>query len=62
MLNRGHSSTCAMPDIAYTGRSTPITAFDGLILCFHITGTLEIRMKEFDAEKVIFDKMAALCT
>ena len=28
----------------------------------YITGTLEIRMKKFDAEKIIYDRMAALLT
>ena len=43
-------------DSAYTGRSIPLTAFDGFtfLLCFHITGTLVICMKKFDAEKNIF--------
>ena len=30
------------------------------ILYFQITGTLEICMKKFDAEKIFFYKMAAL--
>ena len=49
-------------DSAYTGRSIPLTAFDGFtfLLCFHITGTLVICMKKFDAEKIFFYKMAAL--
>ena len=55
MLNRGYFVLLRY-DSAYTGRSTPITAFDGFtfILCFHITGTLEICMKKFDAEKIFF--------
>ena len=57
---RGYSSTCAM--IVHT---RPINTYHcflwiHLILCFHITGILEISMKKFDAEKIIFYKMAAL--
>ena len=31
-----------------------------LILCLHITGTLDNCMKKFDAENLIVDKMASL--
>ena len=45
------------------GRSTPTTAFDGaLILCLYNRDTLNICMKEFDSEKIIFDKMTAMRT
>ena len=62
MLNRNYSSTCAM--IMHTGADQLLSqlSMDSLDTCFHITGTLEIRMKKFDAEKIIYDKMAALLT
>ena len=41
------------------GRSTPTTAFD-LILYLHNKDLLDIRMKKFYCEKIIFDEMAAL--
>ena len=46
------------------GRSTPTTTFDGaiLILCLYNTDTLNICMKEFGLEKIIFDKMKAVRT
>ena len=46
------------------GRSTPTTAFDGaiLILCLYNIDTLNICMKEFGLEKIIFDKMTAVRT
>ena len=47
---------------ADTGRSTPTTAFDVVIIYFTFTikETLDIRMKKFYCEKIIFDEMAAL--
>ena len=48
---------------AYTGRSTPITAFGGaMILCVHNVDTLKICVKEFGTRKIIFDKMTAMRT
>ena len=43
------------------GRSTSTTAFDekNLILCLYNVDTLNICMKEFCSEKIIFDKMTA---
>ena len=43
----------------YMGRSTPTTA---LILCLYNIDTLNICMKEFGSEKIIFDKMTAVRT
>ena len=46
----------------YTGQSTPTTAFDGtiLILFLYKVDTLNICMKEFSSEKIIFDEMTAV--
>ena len=46
------------------GRSTPTTAFDGanLILFLYDVDTLNICMKEFGSEKIIFDKITAVRT
>ena len=45
------------------GPSTPTTAFDGTILLFlYNVSTLNICMKEFGLEKIIFDKMTAVRT
>ena len=46
------------------GQSTPTTAFDGtiLILFLYNVDTLNICMKEFSSEKIIFDKMTAVRT
>ena len=46
------------------GQSTPTTAFDGnnLILFLYNVDTLNIYMKEFSSEKIIFDKMTAVRT
>ena len=46
------------------GRSTPTTAFDEaiLILCLYNVDTLNICMKEFGSEKILFDKMTAMRT
>ena len=46
------------------GRSTPTTAFDGtiLILCLYNVDILNICMKDFGLEKIIFDKMTAVRT
>ena len=46
-------------DSAYTGRSTPTTAFDG---CMHNVDTLNICMKEFSSQKLIIDKMTVMRT
>ena len=43
------------------GRSTPTTAFDGAI-CHYNVDLLNICMKEFGLEKIIFDKMTAVRT
>ena len=60
MLNRGYSSICAM--IVHTPADQFLSQLlmDSIDTCFHITGTLEICMKKFDAEKIFFYKMAAL--
>ena len=43
------------------GRSTPTTAFDGAIDTLPIyVDTLNICMKEFDSEMIIFDKITAV--
>ena len=49
---------------AFMGRSTPTTVFDGTILYFAYTNvdTLNICMKEFGSEKIIYDKMTAVRT
>ena len=41
---------------------TPTTAFlwSNLILCLYNIDTLNICMKEFDAERIIFEKMTAV--
>ena len=48
----------------YMGRSTPTTAFDGtkLILFLYNVDTLNICMKEFGSEKIIFDKITSVRT
>ena len=43
------------------GRSTPTTAFYGA-LCLYNVDTFNICMKEFDLEKIFFDKMTAVRT
>ena len=52
-----------MHRLAFMGRSTPTTAFNGAIdtlpiQCKH----MNICMKEFGSEKIIFDKMTAVRT
>ena len=45
------------------GRSTPTKAFDGaLILCLYNVDTLNMCMKAFGSEKIIFDSMTAVRT
>ena len=46
------------------GRSSPTTAFDGtiFILFLYNVDTLNICMKEFGSEKIIFTKMTAVRT
>ena len=58
MLIRGYSSTCAT--IVHQLLSQLL--MDSLDTLSHITGTIEIFMKKFDAKKIIFDKMATLLT
>ena len=40
----------------------PQLLMDNLILCLYNVNTLNICMKEFGAEKIIFDKMTAVRT
>ena len=53
-----------MHDSAFMGRSTPTTAFDGanLICCLYNIDTLNICIKEFGSENIIFDKMTSIRT
>ena len=54
---------CICIDGAFMGRSTLTTAFDGAIRYFaYNVDTLNICMKEFGSEKIIFDKMTAVRT
>ena len=47
--------------MAFTGRLTPTTVFDGmnLISCLHAVHQLDICMKKFYPKKIIFDKITA---
>ena len=51
-------------DGAVMGRSTPTSGFDGtiFILCLYNVDTLNICMKDFVSEKIIFDNMTAVRT
>ena len=44
------------------GRSTPTTALNNLILFLYNLDTLNICMKEFGSEKIIFKKITAVRT
>ena len=54
----------AWADGAFMGRSTPTTAFDGTILIFCLCNvdTLNMCMKEFGLQNIIFDNMTAVKT
>ena len=58
VLNRGY--TCAMIVHTQADKVLPQLLMDYLILHLHITGTFDICMNKFDAEKLNFDKMAVL--
>ena len=52
--------TCAMIVHTLVDQFLLQLLMDSLLLCFHITGTLVICIKKFDAEKIFFYKMASL--
>ena len=52
-----------MVDSAYFVKSTPLTAFAGSFQYFaDMTDTLKMCMKNFDAEKIFFDKLTGFLT
>ena len=53
-----------MTDSVYFVKSISLTAFTGFFstLCTYITGIVKMCMWEFDAEKILFDKMAGFLT
>ena len=57
---RVYSSNCAMIVHTWANQLLSQLLMIHLILCFHITGILEICMKKFEAEKIYFYRMAAL--
>ena len=60
MLNRGYSSTCATIVHTWADQLLSQLLMDSLDTLPSHYRHIEICMKKFDAEKIIFDKMAAL--
>ena len=62
MLNRGYSSTCAMIMHTWADQLLSQLLMDSLDTLLSYYRHIGNCTKKFDAEKIIYDKMAALLT